>query len=73
MAAGLAHGSLLRQAASPDEITNTLRWFLMVAGGGMSLVALGSAALLATLFLMYTTARKASYAVADALAAAAGH
>jgi len=73
MAGGLAHGSLLQQAAQPDEITNTLRWFLMVAGGGMSLVALGSAALLGTLFLMYTTARKASYAVADALAAAAGH
>jgi cbb3-type cytochrome oxidase subunit 1 len=73
MAAGLAHGSQLQQAASPDEITNTLRWFLLMAGGGMSLVALGSASLLGTLFLMYTTARKASYAVADALAAAAGH
>jgi cbb3-type cytochrome oxidase subunit 1 len=73
MAGGLAHGSLLSQGAPPDEITNTLRWFLIVAGGGMSLVALGSAALLGTLFLMYTTARKASYAVADALAAAAGH
>jgi cytochrome c oxidase cbb3-type subunit 1 len=73
MGAGLAHGSLLGEAASADEITNTLRWFLIGAGGGMSLVALGSAALLGTLFLMYTTARKASYAVADALAAAAGH
>lgn len=73
MAAGVAHGSLLHQAASPDEITNTLRVFLLVAGGGLSLVALASAALLGTLFLMYTTARKASYAVADALAAAAGH
>jgi cytochrome c oxidase cbb3-type subunit I len=73
MGAGVAHGSLLHQAASPDEITNTVRWFLLAAGGGLGLVALASASLLGTLFLMYTTARKASYAVADALAAAAGH
>ena len=73
MFGGIAHGSLLAQAAPPDEINGTLRWFLMAAGGGISLVALGSAALLGALFLMYTTARKATYAVADAIAAAAGH
>jgi cytochrome c oxidase cbb3-type subunit 1 len=71
IAGGLAHGSLLAQAAPGDEISGTLRWFLLVAGGGIGLAALGSAALLGALFLMYTTARKATYAVADA--AAAGH
>ncbi|HYM53273.1 MAG TPA: cbb3-type cytochrome c oxidase subunit I [Candidatus Dormibacteraeota bacterium] len=70
---GIAHGSLLAQAAPPDEITGTLRWFLMAAGAGISLAALGSAALLGALFLMYTTARKATYAAADAVAAAGGH
>jgi cytochrome c oxidase cbb3-type subunit I len=71
--AGIAHGSLLAQAAPVAEITGTLRWFLMAAGAGISLIALGSAALLGALFLMYTTARKATYEVADALATAAGH
>jgi cytochrome c oxidase cbb3-type subunit 1 len=73
MGGGIAHGSLLAQHAPGDEVTGTLRWFLMVAAGGMSLAALSAAALLATLFVMYTTARKASYVVADAVAAAAGH
>jgi cytochrome c oxidase cbb3-type subunit I len=73
MFGGIAHGSLLAQAAPPDDITGTLRWFLMVAAGGFSLAALGSASLLGALFLMYTTARKATYALAEAIAAAAGH
>jgi cytochrome c oxidase cbb3-type subunit 1 len=73
MAGGLAHGSLLAKHAPGDEITGTVRWFLMVAGGGLSLAALSAASLLVYLFVMYTTARKTSYVVADAVAAAAGH
>jgi cbb3-type cytochrome oxidase subunit 1 len=73
MAGGLAHGSLLAKHAPGDEITGTVRWFLMVAGGGLSLAALSATSLLAYLFVMYTTARKTSYVVADAVAASAGH
>jgi cbb3-type cytochrome oxidase subunit 1 len=73
MFGGLAHGSLLTQGAPPEEIAATLQWFLMAAAAGMSLAALGSASLLGALFVMYTTARKSEYVVADAIAAAAGH
>ncbi|MDP9468230.1 MAG: cbb3-type cytochrome c oxidase subunit I [Chloroflexota bacterium] len=63
IAGGIAQGSLLSQGASPDDITGTLFWFRLVLGAGLGLVAL--AALLATLnvFLMYTSARRADYAV----------
>ncbi|MGZ8564182.1 MAG: cbb3-type cytochrome c oxidase subunit I, partial [Candidatus Limnocylindria bacterium] len=63
IAGGIAHGSLLRDAASADQISGLLFWFRLVLGAGLGLVALG--ALLATLnvFLMYTGARRAEYAV----------
>jgi cytochrome c oxidase cbb3-type subunit 1 len=60
---GIAHGSLLLDGASAKQITGTLFWFRLVLGAGLGLAALG--ALLATLnvFLMYTSARRADYAV----------
>jgi cytochrome c oxidase cbb3-type subunit 1 len=60
---GIAQGSLLRQGASPDDIAGTLFWFRLVLGAGLGLAALG--ALMATLniFLMYTSARPAEYAI----------
>lgn len=63
IAGGIAHGSLLAQQAPPDEIAGTLFWFQLVLGAGVGLAAL--AALLAALnvFLMYTAARPAEYAV----------
>jgi cytochrome c oxidase cbb3-type subunit 1 len=63
MAGGIAHGSLVAQAAAADEISSTLTWFWLVAGAGLGLAALGGLAALVTLFLMYTTARRAEYAL----------
>ena len=71
---GIAHGSLLAQGAAAEQIGRTLFWFRLALGGGMGLAALG--ALIATLnvFLMYTTARRADYAVVgEAAPAAAAH
>ncbi|HSM37817.1 MAG TPA: cbb3-type cytochrome c oxidase subunit I [Candidatus Limnocylindrales bacterium] len=64
MAGGIAHGSLLAQGAAADEIRSTLTWFWLAAGAGLGLTALGGVAAMATLFMMYTTARRAEYAVA---------
>lgn len=68
--AGIAHGSLMTQGAPGDQVSGTLMWFRLVAAGGMGLVALGGLCLVGTLFLMYTTARRAEYAQGDAVAAA---
>jgi cytochrome c oxidase cbb3-type subunit 1 len=58
---GIAHGSLRAEGASAEEIQATLSWFLMAAGAGLGLVALGGLAALVALFVMYTTARRAEY------------
>jgi cbb3-type cytochrome oxidase subunit 1 len=58
---GIAHGSLLAEGAAAEEVQGTLRWFLIAAGGGLGLVALGGLAAVVTLFVMYTTARRAEY------------
>ena len=73
MAGGLAHGSLIRDGATADQISSTTAWFWMAAGGGLGLAALGGLSALVGLFLMYTTARHAEYAVGAGAAAAAGH
>ena len=70
--AGIAHGSLMAQGAPGDQINGTLIWFRLVAAGGLGLASLGGICLVATHFLMYTTARRAEYALADAVPAA-GH
>jgi cytochrome c oxidase cbb3-type subunit 1 len=67
--AGIAHGTLLAQGAPGDQVNGTLAWFRLVAAGGLGLAALGGVCLVGTLFLMYTTARRAEYAQADAVAA----
>ncbi|HEY7331832.1 MAG TPA: cbb3-type cytochrome c oxidase subunit I [Candidatus Limnocylindria bacterium] len=59
--AGIAHGSLRAGGAPAEEVQATLSWFLMVAGAGLGLVALGGLAALVALFVMYTTARRAEY------------
>ena len=68
--AGIAHGSLLAQSAPAAEINGTLFWFRLVLGAGLGLW--GLAALLATLnvFLMFTSARPADYAVVGEAVAA---
>lgn len=68
--AGIAHGAMMAQGAPGDQVSGTLIWFRMVAAGGLGLVSLGGICLVGTLFLMYTTARRAEYAMADAVPAA---
>jgi len=70
--AGIVHGTMTAQGAPGDQVNGTLMWFRLVASGGFGLAALGGVCLVGTLFLMYTTARRAEYAQADAVAAA-GH
>jgi cbb3-type cytochrome oxidase subunit 1 len=61
IAGGLAHGSLLAEGAAAEEVDATLSWFRMAAAGGLGLAALGGLAALVSIFLMYTTARRAEY------------
>ncbi len=69
IAGGIANGTMLSEGATPEQISGLLFWFRLVLGAGIGLVALG--ALLATLnvFLMYTGARRAEYAVIGETAA----
>lgn len=74
MAGGIAHGSLMNQGAPAAQVTSTLTWFRLVAGAGLGLAALGGLAALVSLFMLYTTARPADYAVgAGSAAVPAGH
>jgi cytochrome c oxidase cbb3-type subunit 1 len=61
IAGGLAHGSLLAEGAAAEEVNATLSWFRMATAGGLGLAALGAFAALVSMFLMYTTARRADY------------
>ena len=70
--AGIVHGSLRADRAPPEVVNGTLVWFRVVAAGGFGLVALGAVCALTTLFLIYTTARRADYALDEAVPAA-GH
>ena len=63
--AGIVHGSLMADGASSDQINGTLTWFRYAASGGLALASLGSLAALVSLFMMYTTARRAAYELAD--------
>jgi cytochrome c oxidase cbb3-type subunit I len=72
VAAGVVHGSLLRDGAPPEVVSGTLQWFRLVAAGGLGMVALGGVCGVLTLFLIFTTARRAEYVLDDAVAAT-GH
>jgi len=65
MFGGLAQGSLLGQGATSEVINGTLLWFRLGAVGGLGLLALGGLAQLGNLFLMYTDADLAEYAVTN--------
>ena len=74
IAAGIAHGSLLAEAAPAADVGGTLFWFRLVAGGGLGLAALGALLAVLNAFLMYTGARRAEYAVSgEAAVAPAAH
>jgi cytochrome c oxidase cbb3-type subunit 1 len=66
---GIAHGSLMRDGAPPEAVSGTLIWFRVVTAAGLGLVALGAACAATNLFLIYTTARRADYAPAEAIPA----
>ncbi len=70
IAGGIIHGSLLRDGASADAINGLLFWFRLVLAAGLGLVALGALLAVFNLFLMYTSARRAEYAVIGEAAAA---
>ena len=72
MGAGIAHGSLVAEAAAGDVIQATLAWYWLVAGAGLGLAALAGLAALVSLFVMYTSARRAEYAIGPESAPAAG-
>jgi cytochrome c oxidase cbb3-type subunit 1 len=63
---GIAHGSLLAEGAAQEDINGTLIWFRAVAGAGLGLAALSAVSALASIFLIYTTARRAEYHPAEA-------
>jgi cytochrome c oxidase cbb3-type subunit I len=63
IAGGVVHGSLLAQAGTPEEIDGFVFWFRLVLGAGISLSALAAAVLALNVFLMYTSARRAEYAI----------
>jgi hypothetical protein len=68
---GVIHGSLLAEGAAAEEIQPWVFGANLVAGAGLGLVALGGLAVALNLFLMYTSGRRASYAVASTTQAAA--
>ena len=71
---GVAHGSLLAEGATPDEINGFVFWFRAVLGAGIGLSALAAAVVALNVFLMYTSGHRADYAVlGDAVAAPAAH
>jgi cbb3-type cytochrome oxidase subunit 1 len=72
IAGGLAHGSLLAQGATPDQLNTTLLGFRLVAAGGLGLAALGGAALLVNLFLLYTAGQPLGHAIPQAAAPTPG-
>jgi hypothetical protein len=58
---GIAHGSLLAEGAPPEVVRGTMIWFRMAAGAGLGLAAISALCGLASLFLIYTTARRTEY------------
>jgi cytochrome c oxidase cbb3-type subunit 1 len=74
IAGGIAHGSLLAQGAPADEVSGLLFWFRLVLGAGLGLSALAAAIVALNVFLMYTSGRRADYAVlGDAVATSGAH
>jgi cytochrome c oxidase cbb3-type subunit 1 len=68
---GVAHGSLLAQAAPADQVNGLVFWFRIVVGAGLGLSALAAAIVALNVFLMYTAGRLAEYAIPNEAAPAA--
>jgi cytochrome c oxidase cbb3-type subunit 1 len=67
----VVQGSLLADAAAPEEIDLFVFWFRLASGAGIGLSALAATVLALNVFLMYTSGRRAEYAVVASDAAAA--
>ncbi len=63
LSGGLAEGSLRELGTPADEAMGHLVWYAGSAAAGFGLAALGGLASLVDLFLQYTTARRAAYAM----------
>ena len=63
VAGGIVHGSLLAGGASAQQIAGFLFWFRLVLGAGIGLSGLAATIATLNVFLMYTSARPADYAV----------
>lgn len=74
MFGGMAEGTLRSQGAAPEALLAELLWYRGTAFLGFGMVALAGLALLATLFIAYTSGEPADYVVpGQAGATAAGH
>jgi cytochrome c oxidase cbb3-type subunit 1 len=74
IAGGVAHGSLMAQGAPLDEVSGLVFWSRLVEGAGLGLSALAAAIVALNVFLMYTSGRRADYAVlGDAVATSGAH
>jgi cytochrome c oxidase cbb3-type subunit I len=74
MFGGMAEGTLRSQGVAPEAIIDGVLWYRLVGLAGFGLLALAPLALLANLFLAYTSGEPADYVVpGQAGAAAAGH
>jgi cytochrome c oxidase cbb3-type subunit 1 len=74
MGGGLAEGSLRAAGTAPEAIDAALVFYRVPAFLGMGMVALAGLAMLANLFLMYTSGEPADYVIpGQAASAAAGH
>jgi hypothetical protein len=70
----MAEGAMRAQGAAPDAMAGVLFWYRAAAFLGLGMTILAALALLANLFLAYTSGEPADYVVpGQAGAAAAGH
>ena len=73
MGGGMAEGTLRAAQAAPDQVAVALAPYRIAAFLGFGLVALGGLAMLANLFLMYTSGDPVEYVVPGQTATAVGH
>ena len=73
MGGGLAEASLRAAGGAPDAVASSLVMYRVPAFIGLALVALAALAMLANLFLLYTSAEPAEYVLPGQPAVATGH
>src|SRR5699024_465485 len=71
MAGGMAEGAMRAQGAAPDAMAGVLFWYRAAGFVGLGMTVLAARALLANLFLAYTSGEPADYVVPGQAGAAA--